>query len=638
MSTRNKSSALTIKDLKANWHNFFGQCCSGPESRCSVAPHPKLQKKIDKAIAKMRKDAPDGMEELVSLREQTRVGFNDGLIIPGTELPLGTPPMAAKNFALERAPLRGDVRVIVVLAEFTDQAFGAGAANRFEELFFSTGQIATGSVKEYFDDVTNGAVNIIGEVVGPYTLPQTLAAYAGGSSGTGAAQNPNARDMARDAAVAANPDVDYGPYDNDADGFVDAFVVVHAGSGAEQTGSGNDIWSHKWVMRSVFNADSTQLFAYLTIPEDARLGVCAHELGHLLFGFPDLYDTDRTSAGIGNWCLMAGGSWNGNGDTPAHPSAWCKANQGWVTVNNVTSNGLRSIPDVKNSNEVFRMWKDGGAGQEYFLVENRQRTGFDADLPGDGLLIWHIDDAISANSDENHPKVALEQADAQNHLASGANRGDGGDPYPGSASNNVFDKNSTPNSRSYAGSDTCVAVTGISASAATMTANLQVRCFSKSRTKEIIDKFRNDKFRTVDKRPAADKLRIEKRPEKPIIDKRFDRDKALIGDKQFIDDKRPEKPQIDKRANLDKPFDFDPRTRGGLGGAPGPDDELAAIDQRLDALEEAVAAISPFIDETLRPDLTDSMLHDEDDLDALRYAAETNEAQAKRLMDSPKRR
>ncbi len=71
-------------------------------------------------------------------------------------------------------------------------------------------------------------------------------------------------------------------------------------------------------------ADGTKVFASLTIPEDAKLGVSAHELGHLLFGFPDLYDTDYTSAGTGNWCLMAGGSWNAGGDTPAHPSAWCK--------------------------------------------------------------------------------------------------------------------------------------------------------------------------------------------------------------------------------------------------------------------------------------------------------------------------
>ena len=67
-----------------------------------------------------------------------------------------------------------------------------------------------------------------------------------------------------------------------------------------------------------------------------------------MFGFPDLYDTDGSSEGIGNWCLMAGGSWGAGGDTPTHPSAWCKANQGWVSVDNRTTNAIVNIPDVKS--------------------------------------------------------------------------------------------------------------------------------------------------------------------------------------------------------------------------------------------------------------------------------------------------
>ncbi|WP_353474626.1 M6 family metalloprotease domain-containing protein [Salipiger sp. H15] len=622
-SSRESSDLSTLfsnTEFAGSWHNFFGQCSGGGHDRCCVAPAPELKKKIDKALEAMREAAPEGMENLVRLGDKPRVGFNDGLIVPGTELPLGTPPMVARNFAAQRSPLSGDVRVSVVLAEFTDRAFGAGAAQRFQDLFFSTGVIATGSVKEYYSDVTNGTVNIVGEVAGPFTMPDTLAHYANGQSGTGST-TPNARDLARDAAIAADPTVNFGPYDNDGDGFVDAYVVVHAGSGAEQTGSGGDIWSHKWVMRSEFSADGTKLFAYLTIPEDALLGVCAHELGHLLFGFPDLYDTDQSSEGVGNWCLMGGGSWNGGGNTPAHPSAWCKANQGWVTVTNVTSNGTRTIPDVKSAREVFRLWKDGGAGQEYFLVENRQRTGFDQGLPGDGLLIWHIDEAISTNSNEAHPKVALEQADAADHLGTGANRGDGGDPYPGSANNTVFDKNSTPNSRSYAGTDTCVAVASISAASATMTADLRVRC-GKALLKDITDK-------------GFDKTFTEKRPDKFF-------EKPLVNDKRLGFDKRPEKPVIDKsvgydKGDFEKPTDkftdklrdggFD-RPGGGLGGGYG------GIEERLAAIESAMAAITPFIEASLRPDLDLSALAGEDDLQQLRSAAGSNKAQAKRLLDT----
>ena len=128
--------------------------------------------------------------------------------------------------------------------------------------------------------------------------------------------------------------------------------------------------------------DNTKIFAYLTIPEDAKLGVTAHEIGHLIFGWPDLYDSDNTSEGIGNWCLMASGSWGLGGDRPVHPSAWCKSTQGWINVVAQTNNATVTINDVKSSRTAYRLWKDGGGGNEYFLVENRQQAGSTRRCPG----------------------------------------------------------------------------------------------------------------------------------------------------------------------------------------------------------------------------------------------------------------
>ncbi len=443
--------------------------------RCLVAPSPDLRERIRDEFSELRDASSSLMSGMLRFGQETPIGMNDGLIYPGDTFPLGTSAFTVRRAAAERAPLRGTLGVIVVLVEFSDREMDE-SVEHYEELFFSTGEMRNGSVKEYFSEVTHGLVDIEGEVVGPYTLPRTMEAYANDNSGTGLAQ-PNARTMARDAAEAADADVDFGPYDNDGDDFVDAFIVLHAGPGAETTGDTGHIWSHKWVLSGgAYDAEGVNIYAYLTVPEDAKIGVCCHELGHLLFGFPDLYDTDYSSEGVGNWCLMGGGSWLGGGEIPAHPSAWCKLQQGWASVEDLPDVQSLQIEDVKASHKVYRLWRNAAPGAEYFLVENRQKSEFDRRLPGDGLLIWHVDDSIPDNENEIHPKVALVQSDGRQDLENGNNRGDDGDPFPGSGGVTAFTADSDPSSQAYSGQDTCISVENIGASGPTMTADVATRC------------------------------------------------------------------------------------------------------------------------------------------------------------------
>jgi immune inhibitor A len=433
-------------------------------NRCLIAPHPKLKKKLRRQIQKLREASSGSIfASHLNITEPDRPGFNDGLIYPGDTFPLGTALSTARSSRLKKSPLRGVTRVAVILVDFDDKPMKK-TPKHFKDLFFSKGVIPTGSVREYYEEVTNGKVDIQGEVVGPYRLPKTLKEYANRKSGTGD-NFPNSRTMAKDAAIAADVDIDFSKYDNDKDGYVDAFVVIHAGTGAEESDNPHHIWSHKWVLqgREPYVADrNMKIYSYLTVPEDCKVGVCAHELGHLLFGFPDLYDADYSSEGVGDWCLMGSGSWNNNGLTPAHPSSWCKCQQGWVTTKAPKANKKDvSIGDVKESNIVYRLWENGKDTREYFLIENRQKTGYDKYLPSSGLLIWHVNENFTTNEKEGRYRVALIQADGKKHLEKGKNSGDAGDCFPGTSSNNDFDKNTKPGSLSYGGKDSKVAINNI---------------------------------------------------------------------------------------------------------------------------------------------------------------------------------
>lgn len=615
--------------MNKNCRRYKAACCV-PRSAvwsdfCAVAPSPELREKLKTELTKARGKTGGVLSSAMGLSRGPRpLGFDDGVIIPPNQFPLGTPLRSIRSAAAERAPLRGTLRVIVVLVEFSDHTFGSTAAH-FNDLFFSTSVMPHGSVKEYYRDVSGGLIDIAGEVVGPFTLPQTLAWYANGNFGTGHPSGvARANIMAQDAATAANPSVNFSTYDNDGNGFVDAFIVVHAGSGGEETGNSDDIWSHKWTLPSAMAVDGKQIFAYLTIPQDAKLGVCAHELGHLLFGFPDLYDTDNTSEGIGNWCLMAAGSWNGGGDIPAHPSAWCKANQGWISVNNVTGSSTLSIPDVKTARSVHRLWQSGAGGNEYLLLENRQRVGFDAGLPGDGLLIWHIDEAQPGNTDENHYKVGLIQADNKRDMELDHNRGDAGDPYPGSTGNSAFSGSTAPSSNSYAGQATCVSVTQISASGATMTARVAVTC--KAATKDLKDarkEIKDGKELSKDAKDIRKDTKELAKERKDATKETKELRKEAIKEvkelrkegKEFFEGKGGGKDAVERPGGLGGGLGMPPEASGSAELYAENEllqQQLAMMEARLTALEmgQAGAAAQPFIGSELRPDLVGQLKTD----------------------------
>ena len=271
----------------------------------------------------------------------------------------------------------------------------------------------------------------------------------------------------------AIPHVNFADYDMDGDGTVDALIIIAAGSGAEVTLDPNDLWSHKGGIVPV-EINGVTVSNYFLGPEDGKIGVMCHELGHLLFKWPDLYDTDRSSQGTGKWDLMAKGTWNDGGRTPAHPAAWCKVKAGWVEPTTIfNASQTVSIGPFADNNVIYKLPINSTGSKEYYLLSNRQRRGFDAHLPGNGLIIEHVDDTQMNNSDETHYLVDIVQSDGQRDLNNNQNEGDADDPFP-TDTNNRFTRDSNPSSDAYGGTNSHISITNIQRSGADIRADVTV--------------------------------------------------------------------------------------------------------------------------------------------------------------------
>ena len=392
------------------------------------------------------------------------------------------------------SPAVGNRNIIVLLVEFADNRADkvSHSSAAYQKLLFdSTGVVATGSMSEYYQEVSYGRLCINGDVSVWLEAPQANTYYTDDQFGKGSWPR-NRRKLAYDVVVTADPFIDFSQYDGDGNGEVDALFIVHAGPGGEDTGETNDLWSHKWTLPANANGtgegyvtdDGVEIVAYTMQPEehaDGRLisiGVFCHEYGHVL-GLPDLYDRDNSSQGIGNWGIMGSGSWGGDGrspETPVHFCAWSKEKLGWIQPTIIDNNTVaQCISRVEEHPEVYKLWTRGMPSNEYFLIENRQKAGFDSKLPNDGLFIWHIDNSVTTQNDnEDHKLVDLEAADGNEDLDRGSNRGDAGDPFPGSTGSRFFDFFSRPNSRMHTGGPSQVSVRNISDSQPTMTADFEV--------------------------------------------------------------------------------------------------------------------------------------------------------------------
>ncbi len=361
----------------------------------------------------------------------------------------------------------GDAHLLVILIQFPDYPADSNHdVAYYEELLFERDN---GSMWDFFNENSYGQFNISGTIVPQWLNASENMSYYGEYEFQNSESEGNAQTLVREAVALAQPFVNYSHFDRDDDENLDHLIIVHSGPTDESNGGGGPagddaIWSHRWAISAEYR-NGTRISGYTMQGEGTPMGIFGHEFAHDL-GLPDLYDTDYSSSGIGHWGMMSGGSWLNGGDTPAQLCAWSKIFLGWVEpALPLAGEGVYNISRVEDNASIMKIPIDGIGGREYFLLENRQNVGYDAYLPGHGLLIWHIDEDGSQSNDA-HRRVHLEEADNNNNPKQSS------DPWANITSG--FTNISSPDSDDYDGAETHIGVINISISGNVMTFELQL--------------------------------------------------------------------------------------------------------------------------------------------------------------------
>ncbi len=298
----------------------------------------------------------------------------------------------------------GRLKTLVLLVAFQDKAFVSPTAhddfNRLSNELGYSDNGATGSVRDYYRDNSNGVFDPEFVVMGPYTLSKPMS-YYGGNNEEGNDNDP--RRMVIEAAWMANEEgVDFSEFDQNNDGYVDFIYVYYAGYNEAEGGPAASIWPHSW---SVAYMDSTLLdgvkLGYYACSSElagasgstmSAIGTVCHEYGHTL-GLMDVYDTDGAesggmSGGLGALSLMSSGNYNNKSRTPPHLTSEERWSLGWMTPTTITEAGDYSLASIdQNQAYIIPTLNEN----EYFLLENRQHNNWDLYIKGEGLLIYHVD-------------------------------------------------------------------------------------------------------------------------------------------------------------------------------------------------------------------------------------------------------
>lgn len=406
-------------------------------------------------------DTSDGLKSANMAQLRTRAQVMRQQACPDNIIKKSLLTGANGSTSLTRASsYMGKKRCLILLAQFSDKKFTMNDPKAFynrvaNEPGFSEGNFK-GSVADYFKAQSNGKFEMNFDVMGPYTLGEQ--AYYGKNEGD--QQDVNVQAMISGClGKAASEGIDFSPYDWDGDGEMEMVFVVYAGRGEATGGDVNTIWPHKGRMTNPVKCGNKTLTNYacsneLSVSNEVDgIGTICHEFSHC-FGYPDAYDVNYTGLyGMGTWDLMCQGNYNGNGFTPAGYTAYEKYAAGWITPIELKENtSVSGMKPLAEGGDAY-IFKNPNNSDEYYLIENRQKKGWDAGLAGSGIIINHIDYNLKAwnynipnsmmSGINDHERITLIPAD---NIKSDKNEEN--DPWPYGNKNRLAN-NTTPACNTY---------------------------------------------------------------------------------------------------------------------------------------------------------------------------------------------
>jgi M6 family metalloprotease-like protein len=373
------------------------------------------------------------------------------------------------SFAPPQTTTVGNKVGLCLLVDFPDSpaVISQAAIDAFCNGDNYTGYGNNGSVKEYFEDVSNHRLRYTNIVTVYLRMPHPKTYYNDMTIPFGVRAEELVTTALNQLKALSNYPTEIWPLIQTltvSAGKVVACNIYYAGTRDVDWAEG--LWPHSGGLgaaQTLGPGVSVQPYQMTDIGYALTLGTFCHENGHMLCDYPDIYDYNYdSSGGAGRFCLMNSG---GNGGNPTQPCGYLRMHSGWLDVID-----LETIPDsvltLTTTNSTIFKYTKPAATTEYYLFENRQQSGRDANIPGSGIEIWHCDELgnrddqrYAYNTLHQNREVQLMQADNQWHLNKGGIAGNSGEQvdlyYLGNLSvgySNEFADDTAPSSRWWDGS------------------------------------------------------------------------------------------------------------------------------------------------------------------------------------------